>query len=92
MCLRSHACAECLINRNNALFASVERAVQMGSFMSEILNNAKHWRGRAEETRLVADGIHRNELQNRKLLRLAEEYEQLAKRAEQCQAAQVEQQ
>ena len=60
--------------------------------MSEILKNAKHWRGRAEETRLVADGIYRNEVQKRKLLRVAEEYNRLAERAEQWQPEQVEQQ
>jgi len=48
---------------------------------NSILLNPKHWRDRAEKTRAKADVILRDDLKNR-LLRVADEYERLAQRAE----------
>jgi molecular chaperone GrpE (heat shock protein) len=48
---------------------------------NSILLNPKHWRDRAEKTRAKADVSLRDDLKKR-LLRVAEEYERLAQRAE----------
>jgi hypothetical protein len=48
---------------------------------NSILLNPKHWHDRAEKTRAKADVILRDDLKKR-LLRVAEEYERLAERAE----------
>ena len=45
---------------------------------NSILLNPKHWRDRAEKTRAKADVILRDDLKKR-LLRVAEEYERLAR-------------
>ena len=46
-----------------------------------LLDNPQHWRDRAEETRSVADDMVHGETRSR-LLKIAEEYEHLAKLAE----------
>jgi hypothetical protein len=48
---------------------------------NSILLNPKHWHDRAEKTRAKADSILRDDLR-KKLLRVAEEYDRLAHRAE----------
>jgi molecular chaperone GrpE (heat shock protein) len=54
-----------------------------------LLNDPKHWRDRAEEIRTLATDIKDPE-SKRTMLRIAEDYEKLAKRAEQRQAAHLE--
>ena len=55
--------------------------------MSEsFLLNPKHWRDRAAKTRARAEMIQRGDDQTKKLLRVAEEYDRLAERAEQQRA------
>jgi hypothetical protein len=49
--------------------------------MPGLLNNAKHWRERAEEARSVAEGLH-DPVAKRMMLGIAETYEMLAQRAE----------
>jgi molecular chaperone GrpE (heat shock protein) len=51
---------------------------------NSILLNPKHWHDRAEKTRAKADVILRDDLK-KKLLRVAEEYDRLAQRAERSQ-------
>jgi molecular chaperone GrpE (heat shock protein) len=51
---------------------------------NSILLNPKHWHNRAEKTRAKADVILRDDLK-KKLLRVAEEYDRLAQRAEHSQ-------
>jgi hypothetical protein len=46
-----------------------------------LLNDAKHWRDRAEEARTVADGLRDPETK-RLMMGIAENYERLALRAE----------
>lgn len=46
-----------------------------------ILNDAEHWRKRAEEAATIADGIQDAE-SRRRLLLIADEYMKLAERAE----------
>jgi len=48
---------------------------------NSILLNPKHWHDRAKKTRAKADVIMRDDLK-KKLLRVAEEYDRLAQRAE----------
>jgi hypothetical protein len=45
------------------------------------IRDPRHWRDRAEEARLVSLGVH-DEPSREALLRIAESYERLAKRAE----------
>ena len=45
------------------------------------INDPKHWRERAEEARTVAEEIS-DPKSKRKMLRIADDYEELAKRAE----------
>jgi len=54
--------------------------------MNDTLRDSKHWRELAEKTRRKAEGV-RAEDERQKLLRLANEYEELAERAAQQQAA-----
>jgi hypothetical protein len=49
--------------------------------MRTLLNNPEHWRARAEETRSMAEGIA-DLMAKASLLRVAEEYEQLALQGE----------
>jgi hypothetical protein len=46
------------------------------------INDPKHWRGRAEEARVHAEEISDPEAR-KTMLQIAEDYEKLAKRAEQ---------
>jgi hypothetical protein len=46
------------------------------------LQNPEHWRRRAEELRSIADGLTAFARAKASLLRVAEEYERLAMRAE----------
>src|SRR6266480_1223289 len=52
------------------------------------INDPKHWRDRAEEARTVADQLTDAD-SKRRMLRIAEDYETLAKRAEQRLAAKI---
>jgi hypothetical protein len=47
------------------------------------MENPNHWRQRADQTRAKADQIWRDTRFKRHLLRVAEEYDRLAQRAEQ---------
>jgi hypothetical protein len=49
--------------------------------MSDLLNNAQHWRDRAEEARALAEEM-RDEFSRQQMLAIAEGYDRLAKRAE----------
>ena len=48
---------------------------------THILDDAKHWRDRAEEVRSLADGMS-DPMTRRMLSGVADDYEKLAKRAE----------
>lgn len=47
---------------------------------NHLLNNPKHWRDRAEEARTRADEMN-DEISKRMMLQIAEDYEEIAKRA-----------
>ncbi len=47
------------------------------------LNNPTHWRGRADEARVVAQALKSHPEAYAAMLRIAEEYDRLAVRAEQ---------
>ncbi|MGY4430703.1 hypothetical protein ACVWWO_003180 [Bradyrhizobium sp. F1.13.1] len=51
--------------------------------------DAKHWRGRAEATRVKAESLKDN-TSRRRLLKIAKEYDKLARRAEQRQRNEVD--
>ena len=53
---------------------------------NSFLLDPKHWRDRAAKTRAKAEMIQHDNDQTKKLLRVAEEYDRLAERAEQQQA------
>jgi len=55
--------------------------------MSELFNNPEHWRDRANKTRLAANRYFVSKSEKQRLLKIAGEYDELAKRAEQWQAA-----
>jgi len=52
------------------------------------INDPKHWRGRAEEMRVLADEM-KDAAVRETMLRIAADYERLAKRAEQRSAGQA---
>jgi hypothetical protein len=49
--------------------------------MMNLLNDAQHWRDRAEEARVIAAGMH-DEVARRQMFAIAEGYDRLAQRAE----------
>ncbi|MDE5465686.1 MULTISPECIES: hypothetical protein [unclassified Bradyrhizobium] len=51
--------------------------------------DAKHWRGRAEATRVKAESL-KDDTSRRRLLKIAKEYDKLARRAEQRQRNEVD--
>jgi len=48
---------------------------------ASFINDPEHWRHRAEETRTLADGM-RDEISRQMMLRIAQDYDRLAQRAE----------
>jgi len=54
----------------------------MRAVPASFINDPEHWRQRAEEMRTLADGISDEETRAT-MLKIAEDYERLAKRAEQ---------
>jgi hypothetical protein len=50
--------------------------------MTDLLNNAQHWRDRAEEARTLAEEM-RDEFSRQQMMAIADGYDRLAKRAEQ---------
>ncbi|MDH2405087.1 hypothetical protein QCM77_35020 [Bradyrhizobium sp. SSUT18] len=51
--------------------------------------DAKHWRGRAEATRVKAESL-KDDISRRRLLKIAKEYDKLARRAEKRQRNEVD--
>jgi hypothetical protein len=49
--------------------------------MSDLINNAQHWRDRAEEARILAAEM-RDEFSRQQMLAIAVSYDRLAERAE----------
>jgi hypothetical protein len=58
-----------------------ERTQNTGASTVPLINDAKHWRERAEETRTMAERMSDPDAKQA-MLRIAEEYEKVAKRAE----------
>jgi len=50
--------------------------------MTKVLNDAKHWRDRADRTRAKAEPFWVSTAEKERMLRIASEYERLADRAE----------
>ena len=56
---------------------------ERGGIMQDPMKDPRFWRDRAEETRTRAESFRVAEAEKQRLLKIAEEYEQLAVRAEQ---------
>jgi len=50
--------------------------------LTSFINDPEHWRHRAEEIRTLADDM-KDEISKQMMLRIAQDYERLAQRAEQ---------
>jgi hypothetical protein len=63
--------------------ASDLRRSREGNFVpASLINDAQHWRKRADEARSLADDM-KDEISKQMTLQIADDYEHLAKRAEQ---------
>ena len=63
--------------------ASDLRRSREGSFVpASLINHPQHWRKRADEARSLADDM-KDEISKQMMLQIADDYEHLAKRAEQ---------
>ena len=74
-----------LINRVKAWRRSASdlRRSREGNFVpASLINDAQHWRKRADEARSLADDM-KDEISKQMTLQIADDYEHLAKRAEQ---------